>query len=70
MAEQKMEIVLKWENNVSFEMTSKLNDGNKITTVHADENAHLPDGWSDIESYCKRFFAKQLNKIGEEMKMP
>ncbi len=68
MAEKEIEITLKWENNVSFEMTTK-EDGGQRTVVKADENGHIGDIWPHLEGICKLYILKILKEIGDEMKV-
>lgn len=68
MAESELEIIFKWENNVSFEMTTKRDAGDISTVVQLDENGHIKELWPSVQSICQTFFSKELKTIGDEMK--
>lgn len=68
MAAKELELTLKWENGVSFEMTSKRDAGDTSTVVMLDENGQLDTLWPNIHKICRTFFIAQLTSIGDEMK--
>lgn len=65
----KVRIELEWENDDFFEMTSKVGDGNKMTVVRIEENAHIEDLWKSISDICNEFFSRKIKEIGVEMKV-
>ena len=67
MATSKYTIVLQWENDVSFQMTSKKNDDAPVVVLRTDENNHFPDVIEDIKSICSKFFTARLKTICDEM---
>lgn len=70
MAEQEIELVLKWENQKSFEMTWKKNSEDVISITKNEEQGSIKILWPDIVSICKAQFNRDLEVIGEEMKAP
>lgn len=69
MAANELEVVLKWENDVTFEMTAKREGGDVKTVVLADENGHIKDLWPSLNSICQTYFLKELKNIGDVMKV-
>ncbi len=68
MAQKVRMIRLSWENNVSFEMETKLDGGAWQTITQMDENGYFAGLWPSAEALCKEYFERELNKIGAEMK--
>ena len=69
MAEKVRLIRLTWENDASFEMETKLDDGNWLTVVMLDENNYFDKIWeTGIKPAAKQFFNDEIDKIGAEMK--
>jgi 6-phosphogluconolactonase/glucosamine-6-phosphate isomerase/deaminase len=68
MAEHTRIFRLKWENGVSVEMESKLDDGSFISIVSMDENGHIGSLWPSFETICTTFFGEKLSEVGSEMK--
>lgn len=68
MAIQRWRFDLEWENNNTFEMTEKLDDGDSVSVIKIEENAELINLWNHIESICKATFDAKLQQIGEDMK--
>lgn len=69
MAEQTRTIRLKWENSVSFEMETKLDNGDWLTITSMDENGYFAGLWeSGVVPLCNEYFKSMLNTIGAEMK--
>ena len=70
MAEGEIEVMLKWENGKSFEMTQKHAEATVITVVRMEENGNIKRLWEHVEAICKEDFARHLAEIGEQMKAP
>lgn len=68
MADTKVELEFKWNNNEFFELTSKENDGEAITIVKVEENACIAKLWDNIQALAITFTAHLLERIGNEMK--
>ena len=68
MAEKTLVLKLTWENEDSFQMTSKLDDDVTVTIVKSDENNHLAETWPHIENIIRLYFQKRITEIGNEMK--
>jgi len=59
-------IKLKWENNVSYEMT--VTEGDKtISIVKVEENGHIETLWPHIQNICNQYFQEKIEAIGVEM---
>lgn len=67
MAETEIEILIKWENNVSFEVTAKENDGPTLTIVKADENGQITILWPALTDVMERYIKAIMARIGQEM---
>jgi len=67
MAEQKLEVIIKWENDNYFEITAKKNGGEKFTIIRNDENAHLLDMWSGVQKASLQYFRAVLEDIKVDM---
>ena len=64
--ENELEITLRWENDVGFEMTA---DGQeKKTIIKMDENGHIDKLWDSAQKICETYLREKLISIGEEMK--
>ena len=62
-------IRLTWENDVSFEMETRLDDGAWQTVSQMDENGYFEGLWeSGVVPLCNEYFKSMLNTIGAEMK--
>jgi len=69
MAQKVRLIRLAWENGVGFKMDTKLDEGAYTTVIEIEENGHIKDLWeSGIEIVCTKYFEKELDSIGSEMK--
>ena len=69
MAEKVRLIRLKWENEVSFEMETKIDGGSWLTIASMDENGYFANLWEKgVVPLCKEYFDRELNVIGSEMK--
>ena len=70
MAIQKIRLIrLTWKNDDNFKMETNLNDGDWNTVAEIDENDYFDDIWENgIKPACKRYFVKEIDKIGAEMK--
>ena len=63
-----IEIKLKWENGVSFEMTQKKDADSKKIVVKLEENGDIAEVWGHITNICTEDFKRHIDQIGEEMK--
>lgn len=70
MAEQKLKVVFKWENNVSFLVEETLNDDPSATILEMDENAHLVECWPQIKALLMKYMSAEIDNIGVQMKAP
>jgi len=69
MAEKVRLIRLTWENDASFEMETKLDDGDWGTIAQIDENGYFSNLWEmGVVPLCKEYFNQELSTIGSEMK--
>lgn len=67
MAEYEYEVTITWENEKSIKMTTIWKGGTEELIIQCNENAHLPENWSNIASIMKRTFDTKIDIIGEEM---
>lgn len=65
---KELEIKIKWENDVSFEITTKRDAGETKTVIKLEENGFINELWPHVEACCKEYFVDELNVIGSEMK--
>ena len=68
---KEIQVMLYWENNVSFQVTSK-EDGQGAPTldiVKLDENGHLPELWPAITDVVERYVKALMTRIGNDMKL-
>lgn len=70
MAENEIEVTIKWENGVTFEMTWKENDGPVLTLVKVDENGCIKEMWSAITDVVERCLKATMARIGKDMAQP
>ena len=71
MAEKKLKITFTYENGVSFQMDSKLNEENAVTILSLEENSCLGKLWDDgIKQAVMTYLEHEVKKIGTEMKAP
>lgn len=70
MAESRIIFAVTWENNKSFQMTSKKDDNPAIIVIKMDENSHLNGLSEQVATICNTFFSKEITKALEEMKNP
>ena len=68
MAEKVRLIRLTWENDSSFEMETKIDDGSWETVTMMNENDYFADLWASTEELCKEYFKREIAIIGAEMK--
>jgi len=69
MAQKTRTIRIVWENNVMFQMATRLDDGEWYTIEEIDENSFFEDLWENgSKPKCKRYFEMALEDIGAEMK--
>jgi len=64
----KLKIEIKWENDVEFSVTAKLNEGDVITIAAHEENGCIGALWPHIQKTVETYFKTTLTAIGEEMK--
>ncbi len=65
---KELEIKLIWENDTSFEMTSKQDAEDIISIIKVGENGDLATIWEHIERICYAYFTSKLTSVGDEMK--
>lgn len=70
MAEHEIEITLKWENNVSFEATTKEDDGAVLSLARMDENGQIAILWPSQSDCLERYIKSIMARIGKEMAEP
>ena len=64
----KLTVTFEWENNVGFQMKSKLNDEAVLTIQSMDENGHIRELWHHTQEACSDYIVIKLAQIGKEMK--
>jgi len=70
VAEHEIEITLKWENNVSFEATTKVDTGEVLTLAKLDENGEIATLWPAMSDLVERYIKSLMTRIGKEMAQP
>jgi len=69
MAVKTRTIRIMWENESSFQMDTRLDDGDWITVESIDENDYFESLWeTGTKPKCLKYFASELETIGAEMK--
>ena len=68
MAGKELEIKIKWENGNHFTLECKVEGEGWFTVVMVEENSNIAEIWPHVETICRLFFLKQIEKIGTEMK--
>lgn len=68
MAESKLEIEIKWENNLEFSVQEKHNDGDTSTVIALEENGELVVLWPHVQKALEAYWKAILTNIGEDMK--
>ena len=69
MAVKTRTIRIMWENEESFQMATRLDNGDWITVAEIDENNYFESLWDNgIRKTCEIYFEKELDTIGAEMK--
>ena len=69
MAEHIRLIKITYENDVAFEMETKLDGDSYLTVTQMDENGYFSGLWeSGTAPLCKKYFGDMLDAIGAEMK--
>lgn len=68
MAETKISLDFKWENNNSFELTSKEGAEEKVSIVKVEENSCIAKLWGNVQALAIVYVAHLLERIGTEMK--
>lgn len=69
MAEHVRLIKLTWENEVGFEMETKLDGDSYLTVTSMDENGYFANLWEKGVAFtCKEYFDSVIDTIGAEMK--
>ncbi|KKM86965.1 hypothetical protein LCGC14_1273690 [marine sediment metagenome] len=68
MAETELEIMVRWENNESFEVTIKEDDGELLTLIKMDENGNISALWPHASAVVAKYIEDLLVRIGAEMK--
>jgi len=72
MAENKIKMGIKWEDNSHFESTAKANiDGVEIPNfniISVDENNHMINAWREITEIMEKFIRKVMADILVDMK--
>ena len=69
MAVKTRTIRIMYENNGTFQMATRLDDGEWYTVTEIDENDYFSDLWeSGVKPLCKEYFDNEIDNIGAEMK--
>jgi len=68
MAVQTFVVTLNWENGNAFQMSTKEGDATTVVDVKVEENGHISDLWSGVQSACLTRFNNKLSVIGKEMR--
>ncbi|KKM60905.1 hypothetical protein LCGC14_1537110 [marine sediment metagenome] len=66
MAQNEIELTIKWENNVAFEVTIKDNQ-HTLTLVKMEENGDIAHLWPSATDLMERFIKRTMERIGKEM---
>ena len=62
-------IRLAWENNDSFKVDSKLDDGDWLTILDMNENNHMTGVWDvEVTNIILKYVTSKMKDIGDEMK--
>ena len=67
MAETKIELEIKWENNKVFQVLARENGGEIKIVVKAEENGDLTTLWSAFTDVMERYIKTLMARIGKEM---
>lgn len=70
MAEHEIEIVLTWENNKSFEVTTKEDNGDVLVLSRMDENGMIATLWPAEADKMERYIKSLMTRVGKEMAQP
>lgn len=65
--EHELEMKIKWQDDVFFEVKAKKDAAEWKQIVRIEENGCLQSFWPHISNICKDYLSKQLCDIGEEM---
>ena len=68
MPETTIKLIIKWENEAGFELTSKEDDNETITIVKLEENACIGTIWDNVANICNDYFSHLMRRIGDDMK--
>jgi len=67
MAERKLEVEYKWENNNYLKITEQYDDGEKVLILECTENNHMMDSWDAIRTILQTVFNHHVKTIHDEM---
>lgn len=67
MAETKVLLEVAWENNVSFEINAKEDDGPVLAVIKTDENGSVDVMWPALTDVVERYIKALMARIGKEM---
>lgn len=71
MAGKELVLKFKWENKESFQLTSKLDQGETITILSLEENSCLAEIWDiGVKPTIMAYIELEVGKIGADMKAP
>lgn len=67
--EHEIEVTIRWENGVGFEIVEKANGGPTITIIKAEEDAEHNLGvfWNKYTAVCSEYFKVFFKRVGEDM---
>ena len=70
MADTKIKMVISWENQKSFHVTIKEDNGDTLDLVKMDENGCIMALWPAMTDIMERYTRSLMQRIGEEMALP
>lgn len=65
--EHKVRVLIKWENDNFFQVTSKKDDEEEVLIVRVEENATLDKIWESVQAIVEISGKKTMKKIYDEM---
>lgn len=65
--ETTIKLVIKWQNDSHFDVTSKENDEDVVTVLHMDENGDIPVLWPSATDMMERHIKNLMARIGADM---
>ncbi|KKL60916.1 hypothetical protein LCGC14_2200510 [marine sediment metagenome] len=70
MAQKEIEVIFKWENSVSFEVTIKEDANPVLVLIKMEENGDITNLWPAAKDLVERYIRSLMAQVGKEMKAP